>query len=296
MPTSPRASETPVQTIKRLQTALEDEKLRNLLLNEVVDILDKEYGAGLRKKLAAKERDARQVSLSRACSLLGVSRQSIYQREQRQRQRENELAPVRQMVIELRRFMPRLGGLKLYFLLKPKLIEHGIKLGRDAFFDYLRKYDLLVPVKRSYTKTTDSKHWMKKHPNLLKGKQVSKPEEVFVSDITYVESDEGIHYLSLVTDASSRMIMGHELSWTMKASDCVKALKQAMSHRQSTQSLIHHSDRGSQYCSELYQKELRRLVTESIEIYNELRPHLNMDMQTPISVNRKASSKAELAQ
>ncbi len=158
--------------------------------------------------------------------------------------------------------MPRLGGRKLYFLLKSRLVEYGIKLGRDAFFEYLRKHNLLVPAKRWYTKTTDSKHWMKKHPNLLKGRQVSRPEEVFVSDITYVESDEGVHYLSLVTDAASRMIMGYELSWTMKACDCVKALKQAVSHRQSRRPLIHHSDRGLQYCSDLYQKALSKYAIE----------------------------------
>ena len=189
--------------------------------------------------------------------LLGMSRQAVYQREKRQQQREQTLAPVKQMVLELRRFMPRLGGRKLYFLLKPKLQERGIKLGRDALFDYLRANDLLVPRKRSYTKTTHSKHWMKKHPNLLTGKVITRPEEVFVSDITYVESDEGVHYLSLVTDAQSRKIMGYDLSWSMKASDTVRALKQAVAQRTTRLPLIHHSDRGSQYCSAEYQAVLK---------------------------------------
>ena len=128
--------------------------------------------------------------------MLNISRQCVYQREKRETTRQAELAPVKGMVLELRRFMPRLGARKLYFLLKPKLIAKGIKLGRDALFNYLREERLLVKPKRSYTKTTNSRHWMKKHPNLLKEVVPSKPEEVLVSDITYVQSNEGVHYLS----------------------------------------------------------------------------------------------------
>lgn len=189
--------------------------------------------------------------------LLGITRQAVYQREQRQQYRQNELAPVMALVMEIRRYMPRLGGRKLYFLLKPKLKDLDIKLGRDALFSYLREQGMLVKPKRSYTKTTYSKHWMKKHPNLLADTVVDRPEKVFVSDITYVESDEGVHYLSLVTDACSRKIMGYELSHEMKAHDVVKALKRAVSNRLTNKPLIHHSDRGSQYCSELYQKSLQ---------------------------------------
>jgi transposase InsO family protein len=163
---------------------------------------------------------------------------------------------VKAMVMNLRRFMPRLGARKLYHLIKPELEEKGIKLGRDGLFEYLREADLLVKPKRSYTKTTFSKHWMRKHPNLLQGVSVDQPEKVFVSDITYVESDEGVHYLSLVTDACTRKIMGHEVSREMKASDVVKALKMAAQSRITVGPLIHHSDRGAQYCSSEYQKVL----------------------------------------
>jgi len=162
------------------------------------------------------------------------------------------------MVLEIRRLMPRIGTRKLYALIKPQLVSRGIKLGRDALFDYLRAHRLLIRPKRSYTKTTYSRHWMKKHPNLYNELMLERPEQAFVSDITYVESDEGIHYLSLVTDAYSRKIMGHELSHNMKASDTVKALKQAADKRRTNKPLIHHSDRGAQYCSELYQKELSK--------------------------------------
>ena len=198
------------------------------------------------------------MSLRRACKLLGISRQAVYQREKRIEQRSTELAPVKDLVLALRRFMPRLGGRKLYFLLKPEFDEQGIKLGRDGFFNYLRDHRLLVqPVKR-YTKTTHSKHWMKKHPNLMESQKINRAEQAFVSDITYVETDEGVHYLSLVTDAYSRKIMGHEVSNDMRAESVVKALRRAARQRKTRRPLLHHSDRGLQYCSAIYQKELKR--------------------------------------
>jgi transposase InsO family protein len=176
------------------------------------------------------------------------------------------------MVMNLRRFMPRLGTRKLYHLIKPALCEQGIKLGRDGLFDYLREADLLVKPKRSYTKTTFSKHWMRKHPNLLQDVCADRPEKVFVSDITYVESDEGVHYLSLVTDAYTRKIMGYEVSREMKAGDIVKALKMAIDARQTSHPLIHHSDRGLQYCSSEYQRvlstnDIRPSMTDGYDCY-----------------------------
>ena len=154
--------------------------------------------------------------------------------------------------------MPRLGGRKLYFMLKPRLDAQGIKLGRDGFFDYLREHCMLVPPLKRYTKTTHSKHWMKKHPNRLEGQEIKRAEQAFVSDITYVETDEGVHYLSLVTDAYSRKIMGYEVSENMRAESIVKALRRAAKQRKTRKSLLHHSDRGLQYCSAIYQQELKR--------------------------------------
>jgi transposase InsO family protein len=182
----------------------------------------------------------------------------VYQREKRIVQRSLDLAPVKEMVKGVRRLMPRLGGRKLYYLLKPGIEEQGIKLGRDGFFDYLRDHRLLVQPAKRYTKTTHSKHWMKKHPNLIKSQKIHRAEQAFVSDITYVETDEGVHYLSLVTDAYSRKIMGHEVSEDMRAENVVKALRRASKQRKTHRSLIHHSDRGLQYCSAIYQQELNR--------------------------------------
>lgn len=187
---------------------------------------------------------------------MGISRQAVYQREQRAVERKAALAPVKEMVMNLRRFMPRLGTRKLYHLIKPALMEGGIKLGRDGLFAYLRDEGLQVKPQRRYTRTTFSKHWMRKHPNLLKDTVADHPEKVFVSDITYLESDEGVHYLSLVTDACTRKIMGYEVSREMKASDVVNALKMAIDARQTRHPLIHHSDRGVQYCAGEYQRIL----------------------------------------
>tara|TARA_R110000868_G_scaffold243100_3_gene499025 strand:- start:99421 stop:100146 length:726 start_codon:yes stop_codon:yes gene_type:complete len=159
--------------------------------------------------------------------------------------------------MRLRQHMPRLGTRKLYHLLADDLHRLGIKLGRDGLFDWLREHRLLVQRRKNFTKTTNSRHWMRKHPNLLADHKAYRSEEVFVSDITYIESDQGVHYLSLVTDAFSRKIMGHVLSHEMKASDVVKALKQAVRNRITTYPLIHHSDRGLQYCSGLYQSVLK---------------------------------------
>ena len=127
--------------------------------------------------------------------------------------------------------MPRLGTRKLYDRLKSQLPGHGIKLGRDGFFAYLKANGLLVkPVKR-YTKTTFSHHRFRKHPNRFAGLVLERPNQASVSDITYVESDQGVHYLSLVTDAYSRKIVGHHLSHDMEAENIVKAVRRAKTHR-----------------------------------------------------------------
>ena len=177
--------------------------------------------------------------------------------------------------------MPRLGTRKLYYLLKDEFRRKGLKLGRDALFDYLRSEHLLIRPKRNYTKTTDSKHWLKKYPNLVAGMKPTRPEEVFVSDITYVKSRERTHYLALVTDAYSRKIMGHHLSDDLSAENVVKALKMAVGNRLGNKPLIHHSDRGLQYASAIYQQELRRndimpSMTEGYDCYqNALAERMN---------------------
>lgn len=154
--------------------------------------------------------------------------------------------------------MPRIGTRKLYHLLKEELDAKQIKLGRDALFSLLRSRRMLVRPKKRYTKTTDSKHWLKKHPNWAAEFSPTGPEQLFVSDITYVKSRQGVHYLSLVTDAYSRKIMGYELSDDLGAEATTRALAKAVQNRMTDVALIHHSDRGIQYCSRLYQETLKK--------------------------------------
>lgn len=193
---------------------------------------------------------------------------------------------------QIRQNLPRIGGRKLHYLLQPELKRQEIKLGRDALFDLLRLNHLLISPKRQYRKTTHSKHWMRKHPNLYQNLILTRPEQAYVSDITYVESDQGVHYLSLVTDAYSRKIVGSHLSKDMKAESVVKALDQVLKERKSTAEAIHHSDRGLQYCSELYQKRLKRhcikpSMTEGYDCYqNALAERINGILKQEFLVHR----------
>jgi transposase InsO family protein len=148
--------------------------------------------------------------------------------------------------------MPRIGTRKLYYLIKDELNILHIKIGRDVLFNFLRAEHLLIKPKRSYVKTTNSKHWMKKYPNLIKDIEVTKPEQLWVSDITYIQTEQGHNYLSLITDAYSKKIMGYELLDNLSAKGPLKALKSALKNRKYTHDLIHHSDRGLQYCSADY--------------------------------------------
>ncbi len=150
--------------------------------------------------------------------------------------------------------MPRLGTRKLHHLLKGEL---GI--GRDKLFELLRIEGLLICKRRRYTVTTNSKHWMRKYPNLIKSMGLTRPEQVWVADITYIDTHEQGHgYLHLITDAYSKQIMGYELCGNMEAASTLKALQMAIANRKyKDQALIHHSDRGLQYCSKLYTDYLK---------------------------------------
>lgn len=197
------------------------------------------------------------MSLSKACRLFGISRQGYYQREQRVDKRLKELSQVKADVIKERIHLPRLGTRKLYYRLSKQIRSKGIKIGRDALFDFLRSEHLLIKPKRSYHKTTNSKHWLHKYPNLLKDKKAVKPNEIWVSDITYIDTVEQTTYLSLVTDAYSRKIVGYHLHESLHTDGVAGALQMALKHEKFNV-LIHHSDRGLQYCSTQYQQILNK--------------------------------------
>lgn len=159
------------------------------------------------------------------------------------------------MVDTIRKTMPRIGTRKLYHLLSDKLQLR--KVGRDKFFDILRANHLLIQPKRSYHITTNSHHRFRKHENLILDLNINRPEQVWVSDITYIGKRDKPCYLSLITDAYSKKIMGYYVSENLNTQSSVMALKMALKQRRDLNlPLIHHSDRGIQYCSNEYQKEL----------------------------------------
>jgi transposase InsO family protein len=157
------------------------------------------------------------------------------------------------LVLELRRRMPRLGGRKLYHLLQSDFVCLGFKIGRDKFFDFLQRHGLLVERKKRFTRTTHSFHRFYKYNNLLKDSDITAPNECFVADITYIRTDGGFVYLFLLTDYFSRKIVGWSLSNSLSIEGGLQALKMALKQRKGASgSLIHHSDRGVQYCSRDY--------------------------------------------
>lgn len=165
---------------------------------------------------------------------------------------------IKERVLRIRHEMPRLGTRKLYYLLKESFVREGIFIGRDRLFDLLREEGLLIVKKKKYTKTTDSKHWMRKYPNLVKQIQLKRPEQVWVADITYLALSNDYRYLHLVTDAYSKQIMGYNVSETLAAAETLKALQMALNNRRYQGSLTHHSDRGLQYCSAAYVRTLQQ--------------------------------------
>ena len=188
------------------------------------------------------------------CALFGYSKQAYFKHKQYHRLSLSEQADVRKRVLGVRRLMPCIGTRKLYFML-----GKDIGMGRDKFFRFLKAEGLLIAKRKKYTQTTNSRHWMRKYPNLVKSIIPSRPEQVWVADITYLDTiEEGNNYLHLVTDAYSKQVMGYELCSDMEATSTHKALKMALGNRKYNLPLIHHSDRGLQYCSKLYINELER--------------------------------------
>jgi transposase InsO family protein len=161
------------------------------------------------------------------------------------------------MIVQERRLQPRLGGQKLYHLYGDRLHALSPGLGRDKFFSLLRAEGLLVPRKRSYTRTTNSYHRFRRYGNLLRDMRVSGSNQVWVSDITYIRLRDGFAYLSLLTDYYSRKIVGWHLSRSLGLEGSLTALKQALSACSRTEGLVHHSDRGIQYCSNPYTELLQ---------------------------------------
>lgn len=272
------------------------------------------------------------VSLERFCWLLGLTRQALYKNSWNDKRKTSKEQLVVSEVKNIRLEHPAIGTRKLHKLLESFYQQHSIKMGRDALFSTLNDHRLLVRRRKRRFFTTQSHHWLKKYSNLIKGWYPGLPEQLWVSDITYVPCGRQHLYLSLITDAYSHKIMGYHIADTLEAIHSKKALEMALAGRlHSTHNLIHHSDRGLQYCSSSYTELLRQnninismtesgdpldnaiaeringiikheylkhykpsnlaqatdLLKQVVESYNERRPHLSIQMNTPSKVHHE---------
>ena len=266
--------------------------------------------------------------------MFGVDRQVYYRKKKSKQRRQDIAAQVVEWVGKIRRQMPRIGTRKLYYMLEEDL--KVLSVGRDRLFRILQANHLLITPKRSYRITTNSHHRFRKHKNLIEQLPIIRPEQVWVSDITYLGNRENPCYLSLVTDAYSKLIVGYRVSENLNTENCIKALRMAVKGRlYRSDTLIHHSDRGIQYCSDEYQKSLNennllcsmtesydpyqnavaervngilkqefmidsysvglpvieQIVKESINIYNNNRPHYSCHMKTPMQMHQQCKIK-----
>lgn len=198
------------------------------------------------------------VNVSAICHKLGMSRQNYYAgRKQRQRRRV-DADLVAELVRQERKMQPRIGGRKLWRVLRPALKEAGIEMGRDRLFDELRERGLLVPpLPRLWPRTTHYNESLPVFRNEIKGREVSRANEIWVADLTYVRTDEGFLYVSLITDKCSRKIVGYHADDTLETVGPLKALVMALKELPKGAKPIHHSDRGCQYCSHDYVGRLK---------------------------------------
>lgn len=277
--------------------------------------------------------DYPKTAIKLLCRLFGKTRHAYYDHRWRVQDEGLKDDIVLQNVLEIRSSLPRLGTLKLHCMLQPALASHQIKIGRDYLFDLMREHNLDIRRRKRKVITTDSRHWMHKYDNLIKELTVSRPEHLWVSDITYIRMSGASQwgYLSLITDAYSRKIMGYCFRKDLSAKGCIEALEMAYSNRQYYGNLIHHSDRGSQYCCKNYVdlliehgvaismtengdpyenalaervngiiksefnlyssqvsfEETSLKIAQSIQAYNNLRPHSSCDFLTPEQAHLK---------
>ena len=277
-----------------------------------------------------------QYSLSGFCRLFGISRQAFYQHFRVLESAHFQKEILIQQIRCIRQDHPRLGGRKLLLLLQPFLKKHHINIGRDSLFNLLADHKMLVKRRTRQTQTTFSKHWMRKWPNLIKNYEVDTINALWVSDITYWKVNSTNYYISLITDVRSRKIIGYSIDLSLKLASTLDALQMALCYRnQVAKNLIHHSDRGSQYCateyvSLLHEHNIKISMTESSEPtdnaiaervngilkdeylqqylpaslksakavlavsvhnYNQLRPHLSIENNTPNRVFKSKSRK-----
>ena len=194
-----------------------------------------------------------QVGLGRICRLFGITRQAYYKNIKHQKKAIAEDHITLQLISAIRKDHPRMGGRKIYFMIKEDINILNIKLGRDALFDLLASEHLLVQRRKRKHITTNSNHWYRKYPNLIKNLVPDGPDQIWVSDITYIRTKQEFLYLFLITDAYSKKILGYRLAKNLDSIHAVNSLQDAIKNTcKPISGLIHHSDRGIQYCSKEY--------------------------------------------
>jgi transposase InsO family protein len=200
-----------------------------------------------------------------------MSKQAYYQKLQANKRKEIEAINIKKLVEPIRKKMPRYGTEKLHLDIANDLQKQGIKMGRDKFLKFARQHHLLVPKTKRCFITTDSNHMYHKPPNRIKNLEITNAEQVYVSDITYIKLDGKHAYLALVTDLYSKKIMGYKIDDNMKVSLVKEALQMAVNKQQyARENIIHHSDRGLQYCCPDYTEfaTKRKLIMSTTEKYD----------------------------
>lgn len=198
------------------------------------------------------------ASVQEVCAGFEITRDAYYKHFKRTKRQAATAQRVVELVKVERKDQPRVGGKKLYEALRLPFEASGLKVGRDKLFGILREQGMLVKRKKASCKTTISYHRFHKYKNLIKDMSVTAPNQVWVSDITYIRTVNGFCYLALITDTYSRKIVGYDLSDTLELAGCLGAFKRAQKAARPAAGLVHHSDRGIQYCSNQYVAELKK--------------------------------------
>lgn len=247
---------------KELESALAQAHLKILAMETLLEVASEKAGYDIKKKdrirsitRLAKEKG---LKIRGLCRAYGISRQGYYQQRRRQKQAGKTEARVLAMVREERREQPKIGTRKLHELFGGEWAGEGLRVGRDKLFDILRRNGMLVRRRKKYIRTTNSLHRYYVHENLIEGRRIEEPNEVYVADITYLRTRRGFVYLPLVTDVASRKIVGWDVSDSLSVEGSLRSLRMALRGAKPRRGSIHHSDRGIQYCCDAYTEELRR--------------------------------------
>ncbi len=243
------------------------------------------------------------VTVSGVCRRLGMTRQNYYARRKLRKRQAVEGDLVARLVQQERCLQPRLGARKMRVLLREPLAQAGVQLGRDRFFEVLREHELLLARRRSERpRTTHSYHSLPVFRNLVKGRAAQGANEIWVGDLTYLRSEEGFMFLSLLTDQVSRHVVGYHCGDSLESVGCQEALKMALQQLQAGQRPIHHSDRGSQYCCHDYvelasSRGLTMSMTEEDHCAeNALAERMNGILKSEYGLDREFKTKVQLTQ